>query len=94
MMLRSTLVVLLLPCVYVAHAQNQPSAFAGCYEISALSWNPPDKTVGLIPKRFQLLNEPIVPGDPVYKMRSLPLSGDKFENLWAWQPQERRVRVS
>jgi hypothetical protein len=88
---------LLLYCLNTVHGQPQPSfqpRFAGCYEVASLVWNPPDKTIRLIPTEFQLLNETWERNRAVYKMRSVPPSSNPVENLWAWEPKGDRVWVS
>jgi hypothetical protein len=60
--------------------------FAGCYEIVSLTWSPPDNTIKLIPKQFELLSTARGPG--VFDMHSLPRKPEpSFENLWAWTPK-------
>jgi hypothetical protein len=91
------LLLLLLCCRDAAHGQSQPPLhprFAGCYEVKSLVWNPPNETIKLIPRQFQLLNETWDRSQIVFKMKSLPSSRDLMENLWAWAPKGNRVWIS
>jgi hypothetical protein len=86
-------------CVSCAFAQNvQKSAdvpFAGCYEVTSLSWTPGDDTITLIPKRFLLSAERHVAGGKFFRMRTLdPDAWHPIDTLWAWRPQGNQVEVS
>jgi hypothetical protein len=92
------LLLLLLCCRNAAEGQSQSPLhprFAGCYEVKSLVWNPPDETIRLIPRQFQLLNKTWDDRSQiVFKMKSLPSSGNLMENLWAWAPKGNRVWIS
>lgn len=66
-----------------------PDELAGCYQVTLLSWNPPDDSIKLIPTRFQLLNVPRVPGAKSLGIRSLEAGSKRnpIENLWSWRPK-------
>lgn len=66
-----------------------PDELAGCYQVTLLSWNPPDDSIKLIPTRFQLLNVPRVPGATRLGIRSLEARSKRnpIENLWSWRPK-------
>lgn len=61
---------------------------AGCYDVVSLDWSPPDETIRLIPKRFELLNEPVGYGLSIFRVRSLPGSlGNPVEGMGKWIPE-------
>lgn len=72
-----------------ANAQSSGHAspqFAGCYEVTSLTWSPPDETIKLIPKQFELLSTSR--GAGAFDMHSLPKKAEPaFENSWAWRPK-------
>jgi hypothetical protein len=49
--------LLVICCIISAHGQQTQSTairFEGCYEVTSLSWKPPDESIHLIPPRFEL----------------------------------------
>lgn len=66
-----------------------PDELSGCYQVTLLTWNPPDDSIKLIPTRFQLLNVPRVPGAKSLGIRSLEAGSKRnpIENLWSWRPK-------
>ena len=70
-----------------------PDELAGCYQVTLLSWNPPDDSVKLIPTRFQLLNVPRVLGATKLGIRSLEAGSERnpIEKLWSWRPKGKDV---
>jgi hypothetical protein len=74
----------------VVQASSQgPDALTGCYQVTLLSWNPPDDSIKLIPTRFQLLNVPRVPGATRLGIRSLEAGSERnpIVKLWSWRPK-------
>jgi hypothetical protein len=96
MMLRAFLVFMF---VAVGHGQSSsqaPQEFAGCYEVTFLKWSPPDHSVTLIPKQFELLNESCG-GTSCFRMHSRGTEEAQrhYENLWSWNPKgNSRVKLS
>jgi len=74
--------LLWLALIPFAHGQaptQSVGTFAGCYEVTSLSWMPQDGTIKLIPQRFELLT--------TFRMHSLPRHLEpSFENSWTWSP--------
>ena len=85
--------------VLPAFSQSAPPAkvqFAGCYEVTTLTWNPPDDSIRLIPSRFQLTTDRAYPGYDIFDIHSLPASPDNaiVERLWSWHLKRNAVVVS
>jgi hypothetical protein len=79
--------VFVLLAVALAHAQSAEPAslpFAGCYEVTSLTWTPADD-IRLIPQRIALLNTPT--WGHGFAMRSFDAEKQHWENLWAWRPK-------
>ena len=80
----------------LAHAQR-PSAsvkqFAGCYEVTSLSWNPPDNRIKLIPPRFELSMQIF---DDAYHVQPAPRNAPAtaYMRLFSWKPAGHAVKIS
>lgn len=71
---------------------RDPDEFTGCYQVTLLTWNPPDETdetIKVIPTRFQLLNIPKAPGAARLGIRRLETGPERnpVENYWSWRPK-------
>jgi len=90
------LVLVWVSCAYAQTGEKSADVrFAGCYEVTSLSWTPRDYTVKLIPKRFQLSAEHHAAGGKFFMMRSLdPEASRLIDTLWAWRPKGNQVQVS
>jgi hypothetical protein len=75
-------------CVMSAHGQQPRSTalrFDGCYEVTSLSWNPPDESIKLIPPRFELT--------PDNHVRPLPWKTG--ETAWgSWTASGNKLKIS
>lgn len=78
-------------CPIHTYGQNRPLApvpFAGCYRVVSQTWQPSNEDMKLIPDLFQLRSESAFePNRGMFELRSIPASGNRRENLWAWQPK-------
>jgi hypothetical protein len=77
------------PMQVVQASSQGPDEFTGCYQVTLLSWNPPDESIKVIPTRFQLLNVPRVPGATRLGIRRLEAGSERnpIENFWSWRPK-------
>jgi len=71
---------------------QSPGEAADCYQVTLLTWNPPDETdetIKVIPTRFQLLNVPRVPGATGLGIRRLEAGSERnsMETFWSWRPK-------
>jgi hypothetical protein len=66
--------------------------FAGCYEVTSLSWKPSGEEIGLIPKRFQLLTtQP--KGIDSFDIRDLE-SDTGIARMSGWRPRgPRKIEI-
>jgi hypothetical protein len=88
-MFRYALLVLALS--NLLHGQMENAArFAGCYQVTSLSWSPPDERIRSIPQQFELLMAR-TPGGTNFGIRSLNAGADPnanpWEGSWSWQPK-------
>ena len=72
-----------------------PEQFAGCYEVTSLSWDPPDNKIKLIPNRFELLNTPVRNNEfKIHSLRAGPYES-QFEKRWSWSPKgKNKLKIS
>ena len=89
-----TYAILLLSLIASASGQNRNvDLFAGCYEVTDLSWTPPDQYIKVIPKHLELLNIPVVYRN-WFAMRNLEAEQNLVEKLSSWKPEsQERVTV-
>ena len=66
-----------------AAGQSSPG-FAGCYEVTSLTWSPPGD-VKLIPKNLELLN--VARGDGSFHMRAVGVETNGMDRFWWWEPK-------
>src|SRR5947209_16459419 len=86
-MLRYISLVFVMAAFARAQAPGHPAAqFAGCYEMTSLTWSPPADDIKLIPKRVELLSEPR--GNDFFRMRSIGVTSNGRENFWCWSPKD------
>jgi len=84
----NTLLLLAMCGAVCAHGQQRGSTdlpFGGCYEVTSLSWYPPDDSIRLVPPRFELTSDNHV--------RPLPSKGSEIP--WgSWMHKGRKLKVS
>ena len=90
----STYIIVTLAFASLALGQDSGKTaglFAGCYEVTFLSWNPPDQTIKFIPKNFELSSEVWATGGYVlFRIRTLGPEAGRLpvrEALSAWEPR-------
>lgn len=72
-------------CAYGQQSHPSDLQFAGCYEVTSLSWNPPDSSIRAIPPRFKLTSEHHV----------LPMPSKAGEASWgSWEDSGGNLKLS
>jgi hypothetical protein len=74
---------------YGQTATRAASPLAGCYEVTSLSWSPPDNTIKLIPSKFQLLNTSGAKGATFFDIHTADdgAGRDFPDRLSGWKPK-------
>ena len=92
-MLRCFLFLLLSSALLHPQTPGNSSRLAGCYQVTSLTWTPDGSDIHLIPKEFELSNDPR--GDGMFRMKGLPLvKNNPIERGWWWKPKgASKVRV-
>jgi hypothetical protein len=89
-------VIFVLLAAALSHAQDpghSSARFAGCYQVTSLTWSPDGSDIRLIPKEFELLNDSR--GNGAFRMRGLPIAEkNSIERAWWWMPKSaNKVRI-
>jgi len=86
---------MILPAALV-HAQGAPDSsprFAGCYQVTSLTWTPDGSDIHLIPKEFELSNDSR--GNGTFHLKSLGGETTRSEYFWWWEATgANKVRVA
>lgn len=86
---------LVLPAHVQSIAATSATEFAGCYEVRALTANPPNDNIRMIPLRFQLSTVKSEFNKGSFKLKPVGESTDPHSlQLFSWTPKQNRLHLA